>query len=147
MIRIFLAVLLTLSGVARAQDSIVSTPLPPLQDQAPPPDAAPAPPDPPKPKWLPKKAALIQGLDKVNARARVLTIPNGSSATFGTLTIQAKNCSIRPPDMPADATAFLTVTEKGRDKPLFAGWMLKAEPSVSMLEHPVYDLRVVGCGD
>ena len=27
----------------------------------------------------------------------------------------------------------------------FRGWMLANNPSLSMLQHPIYDVRVVGC--
>lgn len=118
---------------ARAEEPIVATPLPPM-------DAVPQP-----PAWLPKTSALVQALDKVNARATVLTIKVGQSAVFGSLTIAVKACSVRPSDVPADATAFLTVTDKNPEAPGFSGWMLKATPSVSMLAHPIYDVRVVGC--
>ena len=124
---------------AWAEDPIVATPLPPV-GTAP----APAPPPPPVP-WLPKPIAQVQALDKVNARASLLTIKVGETATFGSLTIAVKGCAVRPPDVPADATAFLAVTDSTPNVPGFSGWMLKSVPSVSMLAHPIYDLRVVGC--
>ncbi len=73
----------------------------------------------------------------MNAQAATLTIKVGTSATFGSLTIAAKACMVRPTDQPADATAFLAVTDSHADAPGFDGWMLKDEPSVSMMEHPI----------
>ena len=96
--------------------------------------------------WEPRKVARIQALDKVNAQVRVLTIPVGQSATFGSLTILAKACVVRPKNEPPDAAAFLVVTDSHPSTQGFTGWMLEDEPSVSMMEHPLYDLRVVGCG-
>jgi hypothetical protein len=52
---------------------------------------------------------------------------------------------VHPTDQPADAAAFLAVTDSHPDSPGFNGWMLQDEPSVSMMEHPIYDLRVTGC--
>ena len=95
--------------------------------------------------WLPKTVASVQALDKVNARGSLLKIEVGQTATFGSLTIAVKACVVRPPDVPADAAAFLTVTDKNPNEPGFNGWMLKSTPAVSMLEHPIYDVRVVGC--
>lgn len=138
--RLFPLILLASTAIARAQDPIVAEPLPPVV-ATPAPVPAPAVAIP----WLPKQTALVQALDKVNARSELLTIKVGQSATFRTLTIAVKACSIRPPDAPADATAFLTITDKNPQAPGFAGWMLKATPSVSMLAHPIYDVRVVGC--
>jgi hypothetical protein len=95
--------------------------------------------------WVPAGAVKLQALDKVNAQATALTIKVGQSATFGSLTIAVKACVSRPADQPADAAAFLDVTDSRPDSPGFDGWMLQAEPSVSMMQHPIYDLRVAGC--
>lgn len=95
--------------------------------------------------WLPASAAKLQALDKVNALTTLLTVKVGESATFGSLTISVKACVVRPPDQAADAAAFVDVTDSHPDAPPFAGWMLAAEPSVSMIQNPVYDLRVAGC--
>jgi hypothetical protein len=95
--------------------------------------------------WLPQATAMLQVLDKVNAQNSVLTVKVGQSAQFGSLTIQVAACQIRPPDQPQDATAYLTITDSHTDAPGFRGWLLANHPSVSMLQHPIYDVRVVGC--
>jgi hypothetical protein len=95
--------------------------------------------------WLPAGAVRLQALDKVNAQASALTVKVGQSVTFGSLTIVVKACVTRPADQPADAAAFLDITDSHPDSPGFDGWMLQAEPSVSMMQHPIYDLRVTGC--
>ena len=142
--RLWLFLLLAMTAVAQAEDPIVAQPLTPPDAPA----AAPTSPVPaqvPATPWLPKDTALLQALDKVNARSQLLTVKVGQSANFGSLTIAVKACDVRPPDMPADATAFLTITDTNPKAPGFSGWMLKATPSVSMLAHPIYDVRVVGC--
>ena len=95
--------------------------------------------------WVPAGVAKLEALDKVSAQATALTIPVGKSATFGSLTITVKACMIRPPDQPADATAFLAITDSHRDSRGFDGWMLENEPAVSMMQNPIYGLRVTGC--
>jgi hypothetical protein len=95
--------------------------------------------------WVPAGSAKLVALDKVNAQATELTVKVGQSVTFGSLTISVKACDVRPPDQPADATAYLHVTDSHPDSPGFDGWMLRNEPSVSMMQHPIYDLRVTGC--
>ncbi len=97
-------------------------------------------------QWLSAGNARIQALDKVNAQATILTMKVGQPATFGSLTIMVKACLIRPPDQPADAAAYLDVTDSHPESPGFNGWMLVNEPSVSMMQNPIYDLRVAGCG-
>jgi hypothetical protein len=110
----------------------------------------PTPIDPNRPQWpnqwLPGGNARIQALDKVNAQTTTLNVKIGQPATFGSLTINVKACVVRPPDQPADAAAYLDVTDSHADSPGFNGWMLANEPSVSMMQNPIYDLRVAGCG-
>lgn len=95
--------------------------------------------------WLPQSGAILQALDKVNAQSATLTVKVGQSARFGSLVVAVVACNIRPSDQPADAAAYLVVTDQHADSPGFKGWMLKKEPQVNMLEHPLYDLRVTGC--
>jgi hypothetical protein len=95
--------------------------------------------------WLPAGAAKLQALDKVNAQATAMTVKVGQSATFGSLTITVRSCVVRPADQPADAAAYLDVTDSHADSPPFNGWLLWHEPAVSMMEHPIYDIRVAGC--
>jgi hypothetical protein len=89
---------------------------------------------------------MLQALDKVNAQASTLTVKVGQTATYGSLSIAVQACVVRPPDMPQGAAAFLTIADSHPDQPGFKGWMLKTDPSLSMLEHPLYDVRVIGCG-
>ncbi len=117
-------------------------------DQAQAPQSAPVAPPAPieRPNvWVPATVAKLQALDKVDAQAKELTIKVGETARFGSLTIAVKSCIIRPPNLPADAAAYLAVTDSHPDQPGFDGWMLQDEPSVSMMQHPIYDLRVTGC--
>jgi len=102
---------------------------------------APAPPE----AWLPRGTADLQALDKVNARNATLTVKVGQSATFGSLTITVQACMVRQPDQPQDAAAFLVITDSHSGEPGFSGWMVADAPSVSMLQNPIYDIRVTAC--
>ena len=47
-----------------------------------------------------------------------------------------------------DAAAWLEISDSRRAAgapDVFRGWMFANAPGVSMLEHPVYDLRVIDC--
>lgn len=96
-------------------------------------------------KWLPAKAAKLQVLDKVNGQAATLTVQVGQPATFGSLTIMVRSCMVRAPDQPADSAGYLNVTDSHSESLGFAGWLLANEPSISMMQHPIYDIRVTGC--
>ncbi|MFC4168087.1 DUF2155 domain-containing protein [Teichococcus aestuarii] len=98
--------------------------------------------------WVPKRNAKLQALDKVTARITILETPLGRPATFGTLRVIVHACNARPPEEVPDAAAWLEVLETRNDSrglPVFRGWMFANAPGVSMLEHPVYDLRVLEC--
>ena len=155
-----LALALAIPGVVAAQPMppITATPLLPPSAQLRPPDVAPPPPDrsrpPPAPAeapkpaaftWVPQGTALLQVLDKVNAQNSVLTVKVGQQAQFGSLTIQVQACDAHPADQPQDSAAYLTITDSRADTSGFRGWMLANNPSVSMFQHPIYDVRVVGC--
>jgi hypothetical protein len=156
----------TLPMGAQAQSAITTTPLMPPSVQYPPPAAAPPPasqpqtatqgsqqvpppaPSAPQPMqltWLPQANATLQVLDKVNAQSSVLTVKVGQQAQFGSLTIQVQACDSHPLDQPQDSAAYLTITDSRADASGFRGWMLANNPSVSMLQHPIYDVRVVAC--
>jgi hypothetical protein len=98
--------------------------------------------------WVPMRSARLQALDKVTARITILDARVGEAATFGTLTIQVRACNGRPPDEVPDAAAWMEMTDSRAapgSPPAFRGWMFANAPSVNMLEHPVYDIRVLEC--
>jgi hypothetical protein len=99
----------------------------------------------PSPAWLPRGVAELKALDKINARSATLEVKVGSSARYGSLTITVRSCVVRPPDQPQDAAAFMVIADSNANEPGFQGWMFASAPSVSMLEHPIYDVRVIGC--
>ena len=67
--------------------------------------------------------------------------------SFGTLVIRVGACHRRPPDDPPDSAAWLEIrdTRPGAAEVPFRGWMFAASPGLSMLEHAVYDIRVLAC--
>jgi len=116
----------------------------PAAAQAPHPDQMPL----PEAGWVQKRTAQLQALDKVTARITVLDATVGQPARFGTLTIMVRACNARPPDEVPDAAAFIEVRDDltgPTAPPAFRGWMLANAPAANMLEHPVYDLRILEC--
>jgi hypothetical protein len=95
--------------------------------------------------WLPRTGVELIGLDKITTRVTPISGKVGQKLSFGTLEVVVRTCVVRGPDQPADQAAFLDVTD-GRD-PAFAfhGWMMLSSPGVSVVEHPVYDLRLKAC--
>ena len=128
-----------------AQPTPPGTPPQATTQTAPPQNTAPAPPQPIQLTWQPQGSAQVQVLDKVNAQSAVLDVKVGQQGKFGSLTIQVQACKIHPADQARDSAAYLTITDSHADVPGFQGWMLANEPSASMLQSPIYDVRVVGC--
>jgi hypothetical protein len=95
--------------------------------------------------WLPRRTAELQALDKVNARSAAVEAKVGSPVQYGSLTITVQSCMVRPPDQRPDAAAFIVVADAHEGEPGFRGWMFASAPSVSMLQHPVYDIRLLAC--
>ena len=139
------------ASVTQAQAPITATPLgPPSQQQI-----SPSSPGqslyPPAPRsqgadvWVRQPGAKLQALDKINARHAALTLRAGETVQFESLSITLRNCFTRPADQPADAAAFITVTDSRPGWDGFNGWILRSTPAMSMIEHPIYDLRIAGC--
>ncbi len=95
--------------------------------------------------WVPRGAAVLQVLDKVNARHTALTVKAGETARFETLAIGVRGCVVRGPDQAPDAAAFVTVADSLGAASPFSGWIVQSAPAASMLQHPIYDVRVAGC--
>ena len=99
-------------------------------------------------QWIQRGTAQIQALDKVNARISILRAPVGAPTAYGTLTITVRACHARPEDDVPDAAAWIEVTDSLSPPdagPVFRGWLFANAPAVNMVEHPVYDLRILSC--
>ena len=95
-----------------------------------------------------KRVAELQGLDKVTARTQRFYAPVGQATRFGTLEISVADCLVNVPEAPPESVAYLTIIDnKPGQAPekLFAGWMFASTPSLSALDHGVYDVRVLAC--
>ena len=99
--------------------------------------------------WRLADGARLQALDKVTGRISVVEAVSGAPVAFGTLDIVVETCHERPPELPPDSAALLSISET-RDpsapaRILFHGWMFASSPGLSALEHPVYDVIVLEC--
>lgn len=104
------------------------------------------------PAWsaaeLPFAVVVLKGLDKVTARTLRFRVRVGETARFGTLEILPRACFETPPIEPPESAAFLSIdaVDPGRPRQqAFSGWMFASSPSLSALEHPVYDVWVLDC--
>ncbi len=87
----------------------------------------------------------LRVLDKLTGQSTDLDLSNGQSQTLGHLTIGLSDCRY-PTDNPAsDSWAHVTITDASQTKPVFSGWMLASSPALSALDHPRFDVWVLGC--
>ena len=98
----------------------------------------------------PHLVAVLQALDKITARTTELRLPIGEEVTYGTLRITARACLTTPPTEQPESAVFLeiAVAEPERERQVaFTGWMFASSPSLSALEHPVYDVWLIACAE
>jgi len=92
--------------------------------------------------------AVLRALDKMTARVEELDVPINQPLKFGTIMITVRTCRITPPEETPEAAAYLEVGEfkpGEKDTPVFHGWMFASSPALSAMEHPIYDIWVIGC--
>ena len=90
----------------------------------------------------------LQSLDKVTARTMTFEAKVGSTVKFGPLYIKVQACRKAPPIEKPESAAFLQiweVTPHEEAKWIFSGWMFASSPSLSSMDHPIYDVWVIDC--
>lgn len=94
--------------------------------------------------------AVFNGLDKITGITTTFEVKVGEEKQFGNLTVKADVCFTRPVTEEPKTTSFVQIDEisagKQRRK-LFSGWMFAQSPGLNALEHPVYDVWLIGCKD
>ena len=93
---------------------------------------------------------VLKTIDKVSAYTRTFEIPVEKTVKFGaSLFIKARACRKALPIEKPESAAFLQIWEKNPEKEkadwVFSGWMFASNPSISAMEHAVYDVWVVDC--
>ncbi len=92
--------------------------------------------------------AVLQILNKTTAKSSVVEVPIGGSTEMGQLSVKVNKCWQAPLDQKPDSRVLLEVFETKSDstrKRIFFGWMISSSPSISSLEHPIYDVTVMSC--
>lgn len=96
--------------------------------------------------------AVLRTIDKLSARTSTFDVPVDKTVKFGkSLFIKVRACRKASPLDAPESAAFLQIWEKkpGAEEStwVFSGWMFASKPSVSAMEHPVYDVWVIDCKD
>lgn len=92
--------------------------------------------------------ATLRSLNKITATISLLEIEKDKASHFGNLMITLRKCWQSPPEMEPESKALLEIWEEvpgEKAELLFNGWMFASSPSISALEHPVYDITLISC--
>jgi len=90
----------------------------------------------------------VRILDKITADTQTFDLEIGKTVAYGALRIRPQACKKTPPIEEPESASFLQIWEKmyeGTDEWVFSGWMFASSPSLSPMEHPVYDVWVMDC--
>jgi hypothetical protein len=99
----------------------------------------------PESRTVPADVATLRMLDKMSGDVQSFDVPVGARVTRGRLEITLSACRVQPPDLPADAWAYLEIRDKRAEAPSFEGWMIASTPALSALDHQRYDVWVLSC--
>lgn len=90
----------------------------------------------------------IRILDKVTARSRTFDLDVGQTVSYGNLRIKPRSCHKASPLEDPESASFLQIWQvglRGKREWIFSGWMFASSPSLSAMDHPVYDVWVLDC--
>lgn len=90
-------------------------------------------------------------LDKITAKSFTKKIKIGKLVRFEKLIIVPLKCWKSYPEEPTENKLLVKVYENNKknneNKLIFYGWIFSSTPSVSGLEHPMYDITLVDCNN
>ena len=86
-------------------------------------------------------------LDKISNKIIEKSIKINNSDSMGTLSIKVYSCFTEPPDEVPEDYVLIDVKDdfQSKDLSIYKGWMISSSPDVTPLEHPIYDLWLLGC--
>jgi hypothetical protein len=91
----------------------------------------------------PGSGAVLRGLDKIDGRVADLDLRIGTTVSFGSLDVTVAECRYPSRNPSGDAYARLAIDQGGER--IFSGWMVASSPALNALDHPRYDIWVIGC--
>ncbi len=105
-----------------------------------------------KKKILPNKnssSAKFIGLDKITAKTSEIIINLGEIKKFGPLEIKVLKCGKVDSDYKNNSVAYLQVKDLSENQNekvfIFNGWTFSSNPSLTPLDHAVYDVWLENC--
>jgi len=98
---------------------------------------------------LQMKYAKFRLLDKISNKLIDKTISVDESEKIETLIIKVYACFSEPPTEISEDYVLVDIIDNFQDleKIIYRGWMISSSPEVTTLEHPIYDLWLLGCNN
>jgi hypothetical protein len=112
-------------------------------------------------------AIIIGALDREARTNTRIRIPAGGQGTYGSLRIKVSGCFMSHPEDSTESWAYVEVSDMGRadrrqlavlpqrdrgrvkaatgERLLRKGWIIASSPSVTPIDHPIYDMWLVTC--
>ncbi len=92
------------------------------------------------------EAARVLWLDKQTNVKKIVILEPAVAQTLGPMALRLERCVADLQNQPGTDAAWLVVSEPDRGTDWFTGWMINTLPEVATLDHPRYDVQLVGCG-
>ena len=94
-----------------------------------------------------KKFASLKLLNKTTNKVSQKDILVNSIINWETLNIEVLYCASTPPNEIPEDYVLIDVYDKinNENVNIYKGWMISSSPEITSLEHPIYDLWLVGC--
>ena len=98
---------------------------------------------------LPKQYANFKLLDKISNKLVEKSIKVNESDFIETLSIRVYSCFTEPPNEIPEDYVLIDVKDNFQEQEIsiYKGWMISSSPDVTPLEHPIYDLWLLGCSN
>ena len=87
----------------------------------------------------------ISILNKITTNVDTLKLPLKENFHYQELKIYPIGCYLSGPYETTEVGIYLNIHHKDSKEKIFNGWMLKSLPSISSMEHPIYDIWVEDC--
>ena len=84
-------------------------------------------------------------LNKITANVEQIEIKLKENFEYDYLEIYAIDCYLSDKYEKTEKAVYLNIYNREISKKIFNGWMLKTLPSISSLEHPIYDIWIEDC--
>ncbi|MFL2900987.1 MAG: DUF2155 domain-containing protein [Candidatus Pelagibacterales bacterium] len=89
--------------------------------------------------------AEISILNKITTNVDTVKLSLKENYLYQELKIYPIDCHLSEPYEKSEVGIYLNIHYKDSKEKIFSGWMLKSLPSISSMEHPIYDIWVEDC--